>query len=78
MDVGRLAEPRNPRVLLCSILYASASASISILANSTWCTNASSLEERFGTLILKDLRECILIYDNFTKYRHHSSSDGIN
>ena len=78
VDVGRLAEPRNPRVLLCSILYASASASISILAYSTWCTNVSSLEERFGTLILKDLRECILIYDNFTKYRHHSSSDGIN
>ena len=28
MDVGYLAEPRNPRVLLCSILYAFASASI--------------------------------------------------
>ena len=28
MDVCRLAEPRNSRVLLCSILYAFASASI--------------------------------------------------
>ena len=35
MSVGRLAEPRNSRVLLCSILYAFASASI--LAYSTWC-----------------------------------------
>ena len=39
MDVGRYAEPRNPRVLLCFILYAFASASI--LAYSTWCINTN-------------------------------------
>ena len=39
MDVGCLAEPRNLRVLLCSILYAFASASI--LAYLTWCINTN-------------------------------------
>ena len=39
MDVSRLAEPRISRVLLCSILYAFASASI--LVYSTWCINAN-------------------------------------
>ena len=39
MDVGRLAEPRISRVLLYSIPYAFASASI--LAYSTWCINAN-------------------------------------
>ena len=41
MDVGRLAESRNSRVLLCSILYAFASTSI--LAYLTWCINANIL-----------------------------------
>ena len=39
MDVSRQAKPHNFRVLLCSILYAFASASI--LAYSTWCINAN-------------------------------------
>ena len=41
MDIGRLAKPRISRVLLCSILYTFASASI--LAYSTWCINANIL-----------------------------------
>ena len=39
VDVGRKAELRNPRVLLYSIFYAFASASI--LVYSTWCINAN-------------------------------------
>ena len=41
VDVGRQAEPRNSRALMCSMLYAFASASI--LAYSTWCINANIL-----------------------------------
>ena len=41
MDVGCLAEPRNPHVLLYFILYVFASASI--LVYLTWCINANIL-----------------------------------
>ena len=41
MDVSRLTKPRISRVLLCSILYTFASASI--LAYSIWCINANNL-----------------------------------
>ena len=39
MDVGCYAKSCNPHVLLCSILYAFASASI--LAYSKWCINVN-------------------------------------
>ena len=76
MDVGCQAEPRNPYVLLYSILYAFTSTSI--LAYSTWCINtniehgirATFLWPQFSVLAVY-LRAIFVFLDVFSL---HSSS----